>query len=149
MLESAQSGLSWLTILRKRENYRLAYDHFDPEKVALYGEEKISELLSNAGIVRNRMKIEASINNARKFLEIQKEFGRFDAYIWSFVNNTPVINRYENISEIPATSELSDKISKDLKSRGFKFFGSITVYSHIQATGLVNDHIESCFKRKK
>lgn len=147
VLESAQSGLSWLTILRKRENYRTAYDNFAPEKVAQYGEEKISELLSNPGIVRNKMKIEASINNAKRFLEIQKEFGSFDAYIWGFVNNKPVMNNYQNISEIPAASDLSDRISKDLKSRGFKFLGSITIYSHIQAVGIVNDHINACFRK--
>ena len=147
VLESAQSGLSWITILRKRENYRLAYDNFEPEKVAKYDEEKINALLSNPGIIRNRMKIEASTNNAKKFLEIQKEFGSFDRYIWNFVNNKPVINSYDGISEIPATSELSDIISKDLKARGFKFLGSITIYSHIQAIGLVNDHVNACFRK--
>lgn len=147
VLESAQSGLSWLTILRKRANYRIAYDNFDVEKVAQYGEEKISELLNDTGIIRNRMKIEASVNNAQKFLEIQKEFGSFDNYLWSFVDHKPVINSYKHISELPATSELSDKISKAFKSRGFKFLGSITLYSHIQAIGLVNDHIDSCFRK--
>ena len=147
VLESAQSGLSWLTILRKRENYSLAYDDFDPEKVAAYGEDKISALLLNPGIIRNRMKIEASVNNARKFLDIQKEFGSFDSYIWRFVDNKPIINSYQSVSEVPATSELSDRISKDLKSRGFKFLGSITIYSHIQAIGLVNDHINTCFRK--
>lgn len=147
VLESAQSGLSWLTILRKRENYRIAYDDFDPEKVAKYGEAKINELLSNAGIIRNRAKIESSVNNAQRFLEIQKEFGSFDSYIWGFTDRKPVVNSYQSISEIPATSELSDKIAKDLKKRGFKFLGSVTVYSHIQATGLVNDHIDTCFRK--
>jgi DNA-3-methyladenine glycosylase I len=148
VLESAQSGLSWLTILRKRENYRRAYDNFEPAKVAEYDGEKISELLSDPGIVRNRMKIEASVNNARRFIEIQNEFGSFDAYIWRFVDGKPVVNSYEAINEIPATSGLSDRIAGDLKARGFKFLGSITVYSHIQATGLVNDHIDSCFRKQ-
>jgi DNA-3-methyladenine glycosylase I len=148
VLESAQSGLSWLTILRKRENYRLAYDDFDPEKIALYDAKKIEELLSNSGIIRNRRKIEASVINACKFLEIQKEFGSFDRYIWGFVNRRPVMNHYQSISEIPATSDLSDEISKDLKQRGFRFLGSITVYSHMQATGIVNDHVDSCFRKQ-
>lgn len=147
VLESAQSGLSWITILRKRENYRTAYDGFDPEKVAAYTGDKINELLNNPGIIRNRMKIEASINNARKFLEIQKEFGSFDRYIWGFVDYQPIVNSYKEISEIPATSELSDRISRDLKARGFKFLGSVTVYSHIQAIGIVNDHVDSCFRK--
>lgn len=147
VLESAQSGLSWLTILRKRENYRIAYDNFEPEKVAEYDDKKIDELLSNQGIIRNRRKIEASINNARKFLEIQKEFGSFNNYIWKFVNQQPIMNSYQNISQIPATSALSDVISKDLKQRGFRFLGSITIYSHMQATGIVNDHVDSCFRK--
>lgn len=148
VLESAQSGLSWLTVLRKRENYRRAYDGFDPEKVAQYKEEKIMELLSDPGIIRNRMKIEASINNASKFLEIQKEFGSFDRYIWSYVNNQPVVNSYQSISDLPATSALSDRISKDMKQRGFKFLGSVTIYSHMQAVGLINDHLDTCFRKK-
>ena len=147
VLESAQSGLSWITILRKRENYREAYDNFVPEIVAQYGEEKVGELLSNAGIIRNRKKIEASINNAKRFIEIQNEFGSFDKYIWSFVDNKPVVNSYEKLSEIPAISELSDQVSKDFKKRGFKFLGSITIYSHLQAVGVINDHIDSCFKK--
>ena len=147
VLESAQSGLSWITILRKRENYREAYDNFVPEIVAQYGEEKVMELLSNAGIIRNRRKIEASINNAKRFIEIQNEFGSFDKYIWSFVDNKPVVNNYEKLSEIPAISELSDQVSKDFKKRGFKFLGSITIYSHLQAVGVINDHIDSCFKK--
>jgi len=147
VLESAQSGLSWLTILRKRENYRVAYDNFEPEKVALYDDKKIDELLSNQGIIRNKRKIEASINNARKFLEIQKEFGSFNSYIWKFVNQQPIMNNYQKISEIPATSALSDVISKDLMQRGFRFLGSITIYSHMQAIGIVNDHVDSCFRK--
>lgn len=147
VLESAQAGLSWLTILRKRENYRLAYDNFVPEKVAAYDEQKIQELLSNSGIVRNRRKIEASIGNAQRFLEIQKEYGSFDAYIWKFVNNQPIVNRYESISEVPASSPLSDEVSTDLKKRGFRFLGTVIMYSHLQATGLINDHIDSCFRK--
>jgi DNA-3-methyladenine glycosylase I len=148
VLESAQSGLSWLTILRKRENYRKAYDGFDPETVARYDEQKVGELLMNEGIIRNRRKIEASIVNAGKFLEIQREFGSFDRYIWQFTDNRPVVSSYRSISEIPATSELSDRISRDLKARGFKFLGTVTVYAHLQATGIVNDHIDSCFRKQ-
>ena len=147
VLESAQSGLNWLTILKKRENYRSAFDNFDPKKVALYDNEKVEELLSNPGIVRNRRKIEASINNARKFLDIQKEFVSFDKYIWRFVDDHPIINSYQTVSEIPATTPLSDTVSKDLKQRGFRFLGSVTVYAHLQATGIVNDHIDSCFRK--
>lgn len=147
VLESAQSGLSWLTILKRRENYRLAYDNFEPEKVARYDSKKIDELLSNPGIIRNRRKIEASINNARRFLDVQREFGSFDKYIWEFVHDQPIINSYQDISGIPATSPLSDTISKDLKQRGFSFLGSVTVYAHMQATGIVNDHIDSCFRK--
>ncbi len=146
VLESAQAGLSWLTILRKRENYRKAYDNFDPVKVSQYNDAKIEELMQNAGIIRNRRKIEASINNAKRFLEIQKEFGSFDNYIWSFVDNKAVKNHWNDITEVPATSELSDKVSKDLKNRGFKFLGSTIVYAHLQATGLINDHLVGCFK---
>lgn len=146
VLESAQAGLSWLTILRKRENYRKAYDGFDVEKVAQYDENKINELLQNSGIIRNRRKIEASINNARQFLKVQKEFGSFDNYIWSFVDYKPVVNCWENIHQLPARSELSDRVSKDLKSRGFKFLGSTIIYAHLQATGLINDHLVSCFR---
>lgn len=146
VLESAQAGLSWLTVLRKRENYRKAYDDFDVNKVSQYDENKIQELMQNAGIIRNRKKIEASVNNAKSFIKIQKEFGSFDKYIWSFVNNNPVINNWNHISEIPAASQLSDKVSKDLKSRGFKFLGTTIVYAHLQATGLINDHLLSCFR---
>lgn len=149
VLESAQSGLSWITILKKRENYRLAYDNFEPGIVALYDDKKIDELLSNPGIIRNRRKIEASVNNARRFLEIQKAFGSFDRYIWGFVKNQPIVNSWSNSSEVPATSPLSDTISKDLKQRGFRFLGSVTVYAHLQATGIVDDHINSCFKKTK
>jgi DNA-3-methyladenine glycosylase I len=146
VLESAQAGLNWLTVLRKRENYRKAYDGFDALKVSQYNEEKVNELMQNAGIIRNRRKIEASINNAKHFLEIQNEFGSFDNYIWSFVKNQPVLNHWEDISQVPATSELSDNVSKDLKARGFKFLGTTIVYAHLQATGIINDHLTTCFR---
>ena len=149
VLEGAQAGLSWLTILRRRENYRKAYDNFDPAKVARYDEAKVAELLANAGIIRNRKKIESSINNAKRFLEIQQEFGSFDSYIWSFVNFKPVINSWKTLSEIPAKTDLSDRISMDLKKRGFSFVGSTIIYAHIQAIGLVNDHLVSCFRYKQ
>ena len=146
VLESAQAGLSWLTVLRKRENYRRLYDGFDPEKVARYGEEKIQKLMSDSGIIRNRKKIEASINNAARFLEIRDEFGSFSDYLWGFTGGVPVINAWEELSEIPASTELSVTVSRDLKKRGFRFMGPIIVYSHLQATGLVNDHLVSCFR---
>ena len=146
VLESAQAGLSWLTVLRKRENYRRLYDGFDPEKVAAYGEEKILELLSDSGIIRNRKKIEASINNAARFLEIQKEFGSFSDYLWGFTGGVPVTNAWEELSEIPASTELSVTVSRDLKKRGFHFMGPTIVYAHLQATGVVNDHLVSCFR---
>jgi DNA-3-methyladenine glycosylase I len=146
VLESAQAGLSWITILRKRENYRKAYDGFDPAKVAHYDYKKINELMQNPGIVRNKRKIEASINNARCFLRIQEEFGSFDNYIWDFVNNKPVKNHWTDISQVPANSELSDRVSKNLTSRGFRFLGTTIVYSHLQATGIINDHLTTCFR---
>ena len=146
ILEGAQAGLSWATILKRRDNYRKAYDNFDPVKVAKYDEAKVEELLGNAGIIRNRKKIESSINNAKQFLEVQKEFGSFDNYIWTFVNHKPVINSWKELSEIPANTALSDRISKDLKKRGFSFVGSTIIYAHIQAIGLVNDHLVSCFR---
>lgn len=145
-LESAQAGLSWLTILKKRENYGKAFDEFDPVKVSRYDEKKLEELLNDSGIIRNRRKIEASINNATKFLEIQDEFGSFDKYIWEFTDFKPKINSWKKISQIPATTKLSDEISLDLKKRGFKFVGSTIIYAHIQAIGIVNDHIVSCFR---
>ena len=146
VLESAQAGLSWLTVLRKRENYRRLYDGFDPEKVAGYGEEKIQKLMSDSGIIRNRKKIEASINNAVRFLEIRDEFGSFSDYLWGFTGGVPVINAWEELSEIPASTELSVRVSRDLKKRGFRFMGPIIVYSHLQATGVINDHLVSCFR---
>jgi len=149
VLESAQAGLSWITILKKRENYRKAYDGFDPEKAAKYGERKKAALLANQGIIRNRLKIDASINNAKHFLEIQKEFGCFSDYIWSFTRGRPIKGKWKNLEDIPARTELSDRVSADLKKRGFKFLGSIIIYSHLQATGIVNDHITSCFRYKE
>lgn len=146
VLESAQAGLSWLTVLRKRENYRRLYDGFDPEKVARYGEKKIQKLMSDSGIIRNRKKIEASINNAARFLEIRDEFGSFSDYLWGFTGGVPVINAWEELSEIPASTKLSVTVSRDLKKRGFRFMGPIIVYSHLQATGVVNDHLVSCFR---
>ena len=145
-LEGAQAGLSWITILRKRESYRTAFDSFDAEKVARYDEEKIDELMQNAGIVRNRMKIEAFIANARAFLAVQAEFGSFDAYIWRFVDGRPIVNTRAALSDIPARTPLSDAISKDLKKRGFTFVGSTIIYAHMQATGMVNDHLTGCFR---
>lgn len=144
VLESAQAGLSWRTILNKRENYRAAYAGFDPEIVRHYDASKVEELLGNAGIVRNRKKIEASINNANVFIEIQQEFGSFANYIWRFVDNKPVINYFESLSEMPAVTDIAEKLSKDLKRRGMKFLGPTTIYAHMQATGLVNDHLVSC-----
>jgi len=146
VLESAQAGLSWLTVLKKRENYRKAYDNFDPLKVSKYRDGKIDELVGNAVIIRNIKKIEASINNAGRFIEVQKEYGSFDKYIWRFVDYKPVINTWRNISEIPAKTGLSDEISGDLKKRGFKFIGSTIIYAHLQAVGIVNDHLVSCFR---
>ncbi|MCL2186566.1 MAG: DNA-3-methyladenine glycosylase I [Treponema sp.] len=149
VLESAQAGLSWITILKKRENYRKAYDSFDPKKVARYTDAKKAKLMANEGIVRNRLKIEASITNAKEFLKIQKEFGSFSDYIWGFTKGKPVIGKWKDIKEIPPRTELSDEISLDLKKRGFKFLGSIIIYSHLQATGIVNDHITDCFRYKE
>ncbi|NOR72904.1 MAG: DNA-3-methyladenine glycosylase I [Mariprofundaceae bacterium] len=146
ILEGAQAGLSWSTILNKREGYRAAYDDFDPVKVAAYDEAKIAELLNNPGIVRNRLKIRASVSNAQHFLEVQREFGTFDTYIRGFVNNKTILNRFQKMSEVPATSPESDALSKDLKKRGFKFVGSTIIYAHMQAIGLVNDHLTTCFR---
>jgi len=149
VLESAQAGLSWITILKKRENYRKAYDNFDPKKVSRYTEAKKARLLADPGIVRNRLKIEASISNAQKFLEIQKEFGSFSNYIWGFTKGKPVTGKWKSLEEIPARTELSDTVSLDLKKRGFKFLGSVIMYSHLQATGIINDHVTSCFRYKE
>lgn len=146
VLESAQAGLSWLTILKRREGYRKAYDDFDPNKVAEYDEEKIDEMMSDKGIIRNRRKIESSIKNARVFLDIQKEFGSFDKYIWSFTNGKVVKNHYESIEDIPAKTDLSEKVSKNLKKRGCSFLGPTIMYSHLQAVGIINDHTIDCFR---
>ncbi len=146
VLESAQAGLSWSTVLNKRENYRAAYDNFDVQKVALYNEEKIQALMQNAGIIRNGLKIRASINNAQRFIEIQKEFGSFCKYLWAFVHNTPIKNTWQTLAELPANTPLSDQIAKDMKKRGFKFLGSTVIYAHLQATGLVMDHVTTCFR---
>ena len=145
ILESFQAGLSWYTILAKRENFRAAFDYFDYQKIAQYSEEKVEELIQNTGIIRNRLKILATINNAQKFMEVQKEFGSFSKYIWGFVNHEPIINRPKTLKEVPATTEISDALAKDLKKRGFKFMGSTVVYAHMQATGMVNDHVENCW----
>ena len=146
LLEGVQAGLSWLTVLQKRENYRLAYDGFDPERVARYDEHRMNQLLQNEGLVRNRLKIAVSVSNAQCFLKVQQEFGSFDRYIWSFVDFKPIVNCFESLKDIPATSPVSDAISKDLKKRGFKFVGSTIIYAHMQATGMVNDHLVSCFR---
>lgn len=146
VLESAQAGLSWETVLKKRENYRRAYFDFDSERIAEFGEVDTARLMSNEGIIRNRMKIEASVNNARQFLKVAKEFGSFSRYLWAFVDFKPVVNHWDNLSQIPAKTALSDKISLDMKKRGFKFLGSVIIYAHLQATGLVNDHLVSCFR---
>lgn len=149
VLESAQAGLSWLTILKRRDNYRKAYDNFDPVKVANYGDRKIKELLNNEGIIRNKLKINASVNNAQLFLDIQKEYGSFCDYLWGFVDNEQVVNKWKTLSEVPANTKLSDTITKDLKGRGFKFMGSTIMYSHLQAAGIVNDHVVECFRYKE
>ena len=146
-LEGAQAGLSWYLVLRKRENYRLAFDRFDPEKVAGYDGRKVQELLSNPGIIRNRAKILAAINNAQRFLKIREEFGSFHAYMWGFTGGRPIVNRLRKLADYPATSRESDAMSEDLRRRGFKFVGSTVCYAHMQATGMVNDHSLDCFRR--
>ena len=145
ILESAQAGLSWITILRKRENYREAFAGFDPERIARFTESDVERLLENPGIIRNRLKIQAAITNAKHFLEVQKEFSSFDRYLYSFMpGNKPLKNNYKSLGDIPARTEISDAIAKDMKKRGFKFFGTTICYAHMQATGMVNDHIEGC-----
>jgi len=146
VLEGAQAGLSWSTILNKREAYRKAFDRFDPKKVARFTDKKIAKLLENPGIVRNRLKVQSAVRNARAFLEIQKEFGSFDAYVWPFVGGKPQVNRRRGMSDVPARTPLSDALSKDLKQRGFNFVGSTIIYAHMQAIGMVNDHVVSCFR---
>ncbi len=145
-LEAAQAGLSWITILRKRENYREAFDGFDPEKVALYDQDKVESLMGNAGIIRNRLKINAVIQNAQRFMDVQREFGSFAAYMWGFVDGKPIRNAWATLAEVPASTPLSQTISKDLKKRGFKFVGPTICYAMMQATGMVNDHLVSCFR---
>ncbi len=146
ILEGFQAGLSWITILRKRENFRKAFDNFDPEIIARYGKRKINFLLKDEGIIRNKMKIEAAVTNARAYLKVQEEFGSFDKYIWQFVDFKPVQNKFKSLKEVPASTEISDIMSKDLRKRGFKFVGTTICYAHMQATGMVNDHIITCWK---
>jgi DNA-3-methyladenine glycosylase I len=146
ILEGAQAGLSWDTILRKRENYRKAFDNFDAEKIVRYDEKNIAELLQNEGIVRNRLKIALTVQNAKSYLKILDEFGSFDSYVWQFVDGQPIKNAWQNLSEVPAKTSLSDVMSKDLKRRGFNFVGSTIMYAFMQACGLVNDHLVSCFR---
>jgi len=146
VLESAQAGLSWATILKKREGYRNAFANFDPKAVASYGPGMVEDLLQDASIIRNRAKIEATINNAHRFMEVQEEFGTFDKYIWPFVGGRPIVNSWKSMKEVPVTTKESDELSKDLKKRGFKFVGSTTMYAHMQAIGLVNDHTTDCFR---
>ena len=148
-LEAAQAGLSWYTVLKKRENYRVAFDNFEPEKVAKFSRAKVERLLQNPGIIRNRLKIESTVNNAQRFLEVRQAFGSFSKYIWAFVGGKPRINTVRKLSDYPATSPESDALSKDLKKRGFKFLGSTVCYAHMQATGMVNDHSVDCFRRKE
>ncbi|HLU90218.1 MAG TPA: DNA-3-methyladenine glycosylase I [Cyclobacteriaceae bacterium] len=149
VLESAQAGLSWATILKKRNGYRKAFAEFDFRAVAEFPESRVQELMQDAGIVRNGAKIKAAINNAERFMEVQDEFGAFSDYIWDFVGGKPIQNYYQTLSEVPATTEVSDRLAKDLRKRGFKFLGSTTIYAHMQATGLVNDHLSSCFRYKE
>jgi len=146
VLEGAQAGLSWETILNKRENYREAFDGFDVQKVAAYDEEKIEALLQNAGIVRNQLKIRSAIRNAKVFIEIQEEFGSFSAFIWAYVDHRPILNHFKNSEEVPASTALSDMLSKELKSRGMNFVGSTIMYAYMQSIGMVNDHLLGCFK---
>jgi DNA-3-methyladenine glycosylase I len=147
-LEAAQAGLSWYTVLRKRDAYRKAFARFDPEKVARYSKRQLESLLQNPGIIRNRQKLLAAINNAQRFLDVQAEFGSFDAYIWRFVGGKPIVNKFRSLKDYRSTSQESDAMSKDLKERGFKFVGSTICYAHMQATGMVNDHVITCFRRR-
>ena len=149
ILESAQAGLSWRTVLNKRENYRKAFAGFDPSKVARFTAKDVERLLQNAGIIRNRMKIEAAINNAKRFLTIQKEFGTFAKYIWGFVGGKPIRNRWRTLKDLPVVTKEAETLSKDLKTRGFKFLGPTVIYAHMQATGMVNDHMVDCFRYKE
>ena len=146
ILEGAQAGLSWDTVLRKRENYRVAFDDFDAEKIARYDESKLNELLLNEGIIRNRLKIASAVSNTKSYLKIEDEFGSFDSYIWQFVDGKPIVNHWKSLSEVPAKTFVSDAMSKDLKRRGFNFVGSTIMYAFMQACGLVNDHLTNCFR---
>jgi len=146
LLEGFQAGLSWRTVLNKRDNFRQAFDYFNPEKIALFDQKKIEQLLSNPGIIRNRSKINASITNSIAFLKVQEEYGSFDRYIWDFIDRKPVVNEIQRIEDYPSRTQLSDKISKDLTQRGFKFVGSTIIYAHMQATGMVNDHSVDCYR---
>ncbi len=148
ILETFQAGLSWYTVLAKRENFRKAFDDFDLLKVANYSEEKMATLAENAGIIRNKLKIKATVSNAQAFIKVQEEFGSFSKYIWGFVDGKPIDNQPKNLSEVKATTPISDALSKDMKKRGFKFVGSTVIYAHMQATGMVNDHVIDCFTRK-
>lgn len=147
ILEAAQAGLSWLTILKRREGYRRAFANFDPKKVAKFDQSKIEELLLDRGIIRNRLKVESSVNNAKCFLEVQKEFGSFDKYLWQFVQGKPLVNHWKSMQEVPSETKESQALSKDLKKRGFRFVGPTVMYAHMQAVGLVNDHLVNCFCR--
>ncbi|MFL9830359.1 DNA-3-methyladenine glycosylase I [Flavobacterium sp. ST-87] len=149
LLETFQAGLSWITILNKRENFRKAFDNFDYKKIALYSDDKIQELLLNPGIIRNKLKVYSAVTNAQNFIKIQEEYGSFSKYIWGFTDGKPIDNKPKTLKDVTATTPLSDTISKDLKKRGFKFVGSTVVYAHMQATGMVNDHIESCWTRNQ
>jgi DNA-3-methyladenine glycosylase I len=146
ILEGAQAGLSWITVLKKRENYRKAFNNFDVVKISKYSENKIAKLLENAGIIRNRLKVNSTVTNAKAFLKIQEEFGSFDKYIWQFVGHKPIVNKFKSLSELPTNTGISDLMSKDLKKRGFKFIGSTICYAFMQATGMVNDHTTDCFR---
>lgn len=147
LLETFQAGLSWITILNKRENFRAAFNQFDYKKIALYTENKIHELLQDAGIIRNQLKIRSAVSNAAAFMKVQEEFGSFSNYVWKFTDGKPIQNNRQSLQEVPATTPLSDTISKDLKKRGFKFVGSTVMYAFMQATGMINDHVENCWKR--
>ena len=149
ILEGAQAGLSWHTVLKKRENYRKAFDRFDPQKVARYNEKKVAALLADPGIVRNRLKVASAVKNAKAFLAVQEEFGSFDKYIWRFVEGRPLINHFRSAKEVPASTRESDAMSRDLKQRGFNFVGTTICYAHMQATGMVNDHLVTCFRHRQ
>lgn len=149
VLESAQAGLSWITILRRREGYRRAFDGFDPERIASYEPDRISALLCDTGIIRNRKKIESAVSNARAFLGIRETFGSFSAYLWGFVDGKPVVNEWKEMTEVPAKTDLSETISRDMKSRGFSFFGPVACYAFLQSAGVVNDHLVSCFRHRE